>query len=217
MTTTLRNYVSIFLKAILAGLCIGIGGIVYLSCTSKIAGAILFAIGLLTILLFKLKLFTGACGYFIESTKKLDYFLELVIIWIGNFLGTFIIAKAITFTRLTFNLDFVSVKIEDTLISLFILGIGCGFLMYVGVDTFNHTTIGPLMPVMCVAVFILAGFEHCIADMFYFSLYGISTDILIRLLIITSGNIIGSWIIPIVSRILLIGSPHNAKRKKNKM
>ena len=217
MIAVLHNYISVFLKAILAGFCISIGGIVYLSCTSQIVGAILFAIGLLIILLFRLKLFTGACGYFIESTKKFNYFLELIIIWIGNFLGAFVIAKAITLTRLTFNIDFVSIKLEDTLISLFILGIGCGFLMYVGVDTFNHTTIGPLMPVMCVAVFILAGFEHCIADMFYFSLYGISTDILIRLLIITSGNIIGSWIIPIVSYILLIGSPHNAKYKKNKM
>ena len=217
MKTGLRFYISLLIKAILAGLCIGLGGVVYLSCTSKIVGAVLFAIGLLTILLFKLKLFTGACGYLIEANKKLAYFLELGIIWIGNFLGAFLVAKAISYTRLSFNLDFVSVKLEDTLLSLFILGICCGFLMYVGVDTFNHTNIGPIMPIFCVTVFILAGFEHCIADMFYFSLNGLSWDAMVCLLVITAGNLIGSWLIPIASKLLLIGSPNNAKCKKNKM
>ncbi len=207
----IRSYFGSFIKAILAGLCIGLGGIAYLSCTSKLAGAIFFSIGLLTILIFKLKLFTGACGLFIEIDKKLSYGFELILIWLGNFLGTFITALAVANTRLNFDLTFVDIKLADSFSSLLILGIGCGFLMYVGVSAFNLTKLGPIIPIMCVSVFILSSFEHCIADMFYFSLAGLSTDILLRLLVITAGNLLGSWIIPITNQLLKIGGSTNAK------
>lgn len=207
----LYKYFNSFIKAVLAGLCIGLGGVVYLSCTSKLAGAIFFSIGLLTILIFKLKLFTGACGLLIEADKKLPYSIELILIWIGNFLGTFLVALAVTNTRLSFDLSFVDIKLADSFSSLLILGIGCGFLMYVGVTAFNLTKLGPIIPIMCVSVFILSGFEHCVADMFYFSLLELSVDILLRLLVITIGNMLGSWLIPITNQILKIGGNTNAK------
>lgn len=207
----LYKYFNSFLKAVLAGLCIGLGGVVYLSCTSKLAGAIFFSIGLLTILIFKLKLFTGACGLLIEADKKLQYSIELILIWIGNFLGTFLVAFAVTNTRLSFDLSFIDIKLTDSFSSLLILGIGCGFLMYVGVTAFNLTKLGPIIPIMCVSVFILSGFEHCVADMFYFSLAELSVDVLLRLLVITIGNMLGSWLIPITNQILKIGGNTNAK------
>lgn len=205
------KYFNSFIKAVLAGLCIGLGGVVYLSCTSKLAGAIFFSIGLLTILIFKLKLFTGACGLLIEADKKLQYSIELILIWIGNFLGTFLVALAVTNTRLSFDLSFVDIKLADSFSSLLILGIGCGFLMYVGVTAFNLTKLGPIIPIMCVSVFILSGFEHCVADMFYFSLLELSVDVLLRLLVITIGNMLGSWLIPITNQILKVGGNTNAK------
>lgn len=207
----LYKYFNSFLRAVLAGLCIGFGGVVYLSCTSKLAGAIFFSIGLLTILIFKLKLFTGACGLLIEADKKLRYSIELILIWIGNFLGTFLVALAVTNTRLSFDLSFVDTKLTDSFSSLLILGIGCGFLMYVGVTAFNLTNLGPIIPIMCVSVFILSGFEHCVADMFYFSLLELSVDVLLRLLVITAGNMLGSWLIPITNQILKVGGNTNAK------
>lgn len=207
----LYKYFNSFIKAVLAGLCIGLGGVVYLSCTSKLAGAIFFSIGLLTILIFKLKLFTGACGLLIEADKKLQYSIELILIWIGNFLGTFLVALAVTNTRLSFDLSFIDIKLTDSFSSLLILGIGCGFLMYVGVTAFNLTKLGPIIPIMCVSVFILSGFEHCVADMFYFSLAELSVDVLLRLLVITIGNMLGSWLIPITNQILKIGGNTNAK------
>jgi formate/nitrite transporter FocA (FNT family) len=57
------------------------------------------------------------------------------------------------------------------------------------------------MPVLCVAVFILAGFEHCIADMFYFALSGKLAEGFPSLLIITAGNILGGILIPVVNLI----------------
>ena len=55
------------------------------------------------------------------------------------------------------------------------------------------------LPVM---VFILSGFEHCIADMFYFSLAGdFSTTMLKALVAITIGNSIGGGLIPLMQKL----------------
>lgn len=197
------KYITTFVQAIAAGLCIGVGCTVYLMCSSKLLGAFLFAIGLLTILLFKFKLFTGMTGYILEN--KPSYLLELLITWFGNFGGTCLVAWLISKTRLTFNLGFVEVKLADTWYSLLILGIFCGLLMFIGVSCFKYC-IGKLdnifalaMPVFCVAVFILAGFEHCVADMFYFALSGKLIEGLSSLLIITAGNTLGGMLIPVVN------------------
>ena len=45
---------------------------------------------------------------------------------------------------------------------------------------------------MCVMAFIMGGFYHCVADMFYYHVSGAwSVDMLIRLLVITAGNVVG--------------------------
>ena len=46
-----------FVKAVLSGFMIGIGGTVYLSCSNKIVGAFLFTIGLITICEFGFNLY----------------------------------------------------------------------------------------------------------------------------------------------------------------
>jgi formate/nitrite transporter FocA (FNT family) len=199
----IKHVLMTFIQAIYAGLCIGVGGTVYLMCTSKLLGAFLFAIGLLAILLFKFKLFTGMTGYILENRPS--YLVDLVITWFGNLAGTSLVAWLISKTRLTFNLDFVEIKLTDTWYSLFILGIFCGLLMFIGVSCFKYcfgkidNTFALVMPIFCVAVFILAGFEHCVADMFYFALSGKLIEGFSSLLIITAGNILGGILIPVVN------------------
>ena len=58
----------IFRSAIFAGICISVGGIVNLT-VGGIAGAVLFAFGLLTVVSYSLKLYTGTAG-FISNTRK---------------------------------------------------------------------------------------------------------------------------------------------------
>jgi formate/nitrite transporter FocA (FNT family) len=65
------------------------------------------------------------------------------------------------------------------------------------------------MPIFCVAVFILAGFEHCIADMFYFALSGRLAEGIPSLLIISAGNTLGGLLIPVVN--LINKEPKNGK------
>ena len=210
------DYFKTFILAIGAGLCISIGGTVYLMCPSKLLGAVLFSVGLLTILVFKLKLFTGMTGYIFEEQYKLKYVLALLITWIGNFTGTFLAGVLLRSSRLAITLipaaqQVVSIKLEDSWYSLIILGVFCGMLMYIGVDSFKKSqnqfsTLSTLMPVICVSTFILAGFEHCIADMFYCVVAGLSARSLAVLLFVTFGNILGSFIIPTIGSFIKLRS-----------
>lgn len=189
--------------AVVAGFAIGIGGMVYLSIEVKIVGALMFTVGLYAICIHKLNLYTGKIGYLPE--RKPDYLIDLVVIWVGNLCGTMIAAGLIRSTRGKGMAEaakaMCQVKMEDSYSSLLALGIFCGFLMYVAVDGFAKTQ-NPIILFMGVATFILSGFEHCIADMFYFSLASLWTsDTVLRILVITLGNSIGGMLIPLVKKI----------------
>ncbi len=194
--------IKIFLDAIFAGIFIGIAGTVYLCSANPVMGAFLFGFGLLTIVCFQLKLFTGAVGYLVEQGKNFhNYLLDLLLIWLGNLAGCAAVGYAVRATR-TLNViqtkveNIVAVKTADSPASLFILAIFCGMLMFTAVDAFKNEKLPgvcrPVMVFLCVMVFILSGFEHCIANMYYFSAadaWNINT--LILTLLMTLGNSVG--------------------------
>ncbi len=92
------------------------------------------------------------------------------------------------------------VKLEDSLLSLFILGIFCGLLMYIAVDSYKQVQ-NPVILVAAVAAFILCGFEHCVADMFYFSMAGAwSLYAMICTVVISFGNVAGAILIPMAKK-----------------
>ena len=68
-----------FVSAVLAGMMIGMGGTVYLSQTNSVVGSFLFAVGLFTVVVFQLHLFTGKIGYL--PFQNLTYLTELLITW----------------------------------------------------------------------------------------------------------------------------------------
>ena len=82
------NKIQMLIKAIYAGVMIGIGGVVYLSIENKMAGSFFFSFGLLTIVTQSFALYTGKIG-FVTKWKEL---LDMGIIIIGNFIGTFLTA-----------------------------------------------------------------------------------------------------------------------------
>ena len=165
-----------FVSAVLAGMMIGMGGTVYLSQTNSVVGSFLFAVGLFTVVVFQLHLFTGKIGYL--PFQNLTYLTELLITWIGNLVGTFLTATMVRNSRIYEGMaerveQIAAVKLNDDFLSIFLLAIFCGMLMFIAVDCFKTQKgstlqfIGVFVPVM---VFILSGFEHVIANMFYFSL-----------------------------------------------
>ena len=90
------------------------------------------------------------------------------------------------------------IKMNDTFISLFILAIFCGLLMFIAVDGYKKCN-NPVILVFCVAVFILCGFEHSIADMAYYFIAGMfNVDALFRIAVISIGNGVGGVLIPLL-------------------
>jgi len=198
----------VLVNAILAGIFIGLAGAVYLAVPNKIVGSFLFGFGLFTIVCYGFKLYTGAIGYLVNQGRKtLPYAVTLAVIWAGNWLGTWLVGSALRCSRVGSGLSrkaasLCSVKVADDWISLLVLGFFCGMLMYLAVESFRRKNELPvpapvLMVFLCVMVFILSGFEHCIADMFYFSAAGAwNADSLKTILIITAGNSLGGFLLP---------------------
>ena len=197
-----KKSIKILLDAFFAGIFIGIAGTVYLASANSVVGAFLFGFGLLTIVCFSLKLYTGAIGYLVDQGSNFfRYLYDLLLIWLGNLAGCAAVGYAIRTTRVINSLEakvqnIVNIKIADTPASLLILSIFCGMLMFTAVDAFRNDKLPsvcrPVMVFLCVMVFILSGFEHCIANMYYFSVADAwSSRTLLLILWMTLGNSIG--------------------------
>jgi len=194
------NHLKNIILAVAAGMCIGIGGTVYLSVDNKIIGSCLFSLGLIMITVFKLNLFTGKVCFILSN--KASYIIFLIEVWIGNFIGTTLTALMLRYTRLDiYPVELVDFKLNDGLLSIFILAVLCGVLMYCAVVGFEKTR-NYIVLIIPVSVFILCGFEHCVANMFYFSLCNVwNAKSLLYLLVMTLGNLLGSIIMQLTEKL----------------
>lgn len=197
------------IKSILAGIMIGIGGTIYLSLDNKIIGAFLFAIGLFIIVVKELNLFTGKIGYIFNN--KITYLIDVGITLIGNFIGTFLTGFLLSFTRIANNISptaqaICTIKLDDNILSIFILSIFCGILMFLAVNGYkegkdNFSKYAGVF--LGVSVFILCSFEHCVANMYYFTIAGMwSLKALLYLLLMIIGNTVGGVFFPLSSKLL---------------
>ena len=196
----------VFILAVLAGIAIGFGGIVFLSCESKYVGAFFFSIGLFMVLTMGLNLFTGKVCYLFDNPPS--YILTLITIWFGNLVGAGGLGYLVRATRLTAVVEKASTvcatKLGDGLVSVFLLAILCNIMIYVGVDGFknNQHEIGKYIAIfLCIFVFVYCGFEHCVANMFYFSLGNVwSGKAILYLVVMTLGNTVGGIIFPLLKK-----------------
>lgn len=203
--------IKIFASSCLAGVLIAIGGIAYIAYqqTSIFLGALLFSFGLFTIITGKLHLYTGKIGYVFEQKPK--YLLELLIILIGNLFGSILMGVILNFTRFVDKYQNVikkicDTKINDSLFSIFILSIFCGVMIFLAVDVSKRIdsgfqkTFAICIPVI---IFIVAGFEHVIANAFYFAAsFTFSWKMVYYIMIMLIGNSIGSIIIWSITKII---------------
>ena len=185
---------------ILAGVMVSIGGAVLLSVDNRYAGAVLFCIALLAICYFGFNLYTGKVG-FLWNTHDADALSMAFLGLAGNFLGTLLMGWLLS-AALPQLRDAALAACEKRLTQLpmqtLLRGFFCGVLMYTAVWIYREkkTALGILF---CIPVFILAGFEHSIADMFYFSLAGLfNARVLAFLLLVVLGNSLGGMFIPAV-------------------
>ncbi|GAA2970915.1 formate/nitrite transporter family protein [Finegoldia magna] len=198
-----------FLYAIMAGAFIAMGGVVFLSLNNKIVGAFMFSLGLFAVCTLKYNLFTGKVGYLFCNDVK-TYLPWCLMVWVGNLVGSIIVAELVRLTRVAPGIiekstKLVQVKADDTLISLFVLGIFCNIMVVHAVDQYlnNPHEIGKYLGIiMSIMVFILCGFEHCIADMFYIQMARMwNSQTIIALIVITLGNVLGGILIPTMRNI----------------
>ena len=160
----MKQEIAILRSAILAGICISIGCVVNLR-VGGVAGAVLFAFGLLAVVHYKLKLYTGTAGFI---RAKGDWTM-ITFVLIGNIIGCALTALACIYAQpdiLPPDLAIVQSRLAKGPLACFLLAIGCGFIMTTAVQFGREGKFLPLL--FGVPVFILCGFAHSIADAFYF-------------------------------------------------
>jgi len=156
----------IFRSGILAGICISLGGAVYLS-VGGVAGAVLFSFGLLTVVHFGYKLYTGTAG-FIDVRAAREWLMLLVVI-LGNIIGCGFTAMLVHYAMpdcVHAAGNILHARIAKGILPCGALGIGCGFVMTASVKFAREGRFLPLL--FGVPLFILCGFTHSIADAFYY-------------------------------------------------
>jgi len=166
-------------RSISAGMMISLGGYIYIKTyeNNRYIAALLFSIGLLSVLYLHYDLFTGRVCNIVsnlsESYKrpvgKPNNPLYYIIVLLGNALGCLIIAVISVQTKL----DAYSIccnKIDKSPLNLFCSAIICEICIAIAVWVLNaakdkNTNI---IVILSVVVFIVSGSEHCIADIYYF-------------------------------------------------
>lgn len=201
---------------ITAGLLIGIGGTVFLSMVNadnKLAGAILFAVALICICAKGYSLYTGKVGFMAYNHKRTDFF-NLSMCFVGNLIGTVVSGLAIMYSLPAVSAAAKTIceaKLTQSIPEALIRAVFCGILMYLAVATYRekNTYIGILF---CVPVFILSGFEHSIANMYYFAVAGMgSLSVVGYILLIVLGNSIGGLLFPVLGMFAEYGKGKGAK------
>ena len=151
-------------SAIVAGICIGIAGFGNLA-IGGIAGPVVFAFGLCTVVCYKVKLFTGTAG-FIQSREELG---NLLLILSGNILGCLLVGLLARLSPLPIQENAGNIlqgRLSTGILPCRALAIGCGFIMTAAVRFARQGTWWPLL--FGVPLFIFCGFPHSIADAFYY-------------------------------------------------
>ena len=158
-------------SSILAGIAIGCGGFGFLASGIQaesfgpLFGSILFCFGLMTVVAYKLSLYTGTAGFFQKGELT-----KLFIILGGNIIGCFIMGLITRMSPLDIQTaaeNVLRLRIERGPIRCGLLGIPCGFMMTTAVTFARKQHYIPLL--LAVPLFIVCGFTHCVADAFYYS------------------------------------------------
>lgn len=157
-------------SSIFAGIAIGTAGFGFLAsgvqaeAYGSLVGAVLFSFGLLTVVGYKLKLYTGTAGFILKNEAG-----SLFLILLGNIIGCFLVSMLARITPLAVQdaaQNILELRLRTGALRCGLLGIGCGFIMTTAVQFARQKQYLPLL--FGVPLFIVSGFTHCVADAFYY-------------------------------------------------
>ncbi len=201
----MRNCFNALLKGVFAGVLISIGGSVYLASENKYCGAVLFCIALICICYKNYFLFTGKVGFLPENHKKED-FINLFMCLIGNAIGTIVIGEMLRFCIPLYQENAYAIcsnKLTNTFWQWLGKGFMCGILMYLAVSIYKEHNKNIVGIIFCIPTFIICGFEHSIADMYYFAVSGIiGWKAVAFILTVIVGNALGGILLPMMSKLI---------------
>ena len=204
-----------FVLAVFAGAFIALAGVastIASAVSGKITAAAVFPIGLIFVIFFGAELFTGNCLMPIAWLKKkisaFDILENWLIVLLGNAVGAIFVAfLAVHMGTLdTFKdtiLSTANAKVELSFATAFWRGVFCNFLVCLAVWLAKGVeSVGAKLAVIFLPVFmfVLCGFEHSIANLFYIPagiFYGVTgalnwwTFLGNNLLPVLLGNIVG--------------------------
>ncbi len=189
----IKKWLKLVISGIMAGISISIGAVafIFMKSTSgflntSFTAALLFPIGIFLTCYFGLDLYTGKIGYLIEKENlNKEYALRVLVITLANLVGTIFFGylmhfmfkdkldslyalKAIGETRV---LDSSAWSFPRVFISSMF---GCAFV-HVSVELFKRikSDFGKIVALwLPVTAFVYFGFDHSIANMFYFAFLG---------------------------------------------
>lgn len=186
-------------SSIFAGIAIGAAGFGFLAsgvqseAYGSLAGAVLFSFGLLTVVGYKLKLYTGTAGFIRRNEVG-----QLLLILSGNIIGCMLAALLSRVSPLEIQeaaQNILELRLRTGAVRCGLLGIGCGFIMTTAVQFARQKQYLPLL--FGVPLFIVCGFTHCVADAFYYLCVPLTfwkahaLEILAVYACIVTGNLIG--------------------------
>lgn len=215
------EHIKTLLKGVLAGIAISFGGFLCIRtnaiASNTILGSFLFSFGLILICNFNFNLYTGKVCYLFDNKDKslIKRILDLLIMLGGNLIGTLFFANvlrlvmadnAINNKLMETLINSVNSKIDYELYQMIGLSFFCGMLVYIAVEGFKkiENNFGKYVVLMlAIGGFIVSGFEHSIANMFYYFLSGNYSFIaFVSLLLCVIGNSIGGLFIPLINKII---------------
>jgi len=222
-----------FMLAVVAGGGIGLGALYYTIVASdaelsfatiRVVGGLVFSLGLTIVLVAGAELFTGnnliVMAWASGKISTRDVLRNWVIVYCGNFVGSVGLVILVLFSHhLDMNggrialtiLNTAIGKISPDTITLFFKGVLCNLLVCLAVwlayagRSVTDKILGLILPI---SAFVAAGFEHCIANMYFLPLAWLLTEagkvpagfdaslitipgIIHNLVPVTLGNIVG--------------------------
>ena len=181
-----------FMLSVVAGGSIGLGGMFFIIVLAdptlgfafqRLLGGVVFTLGLALVMIGGAELFTGNClivmAWWNRQISTGEVFRNWTTVWVGNLVG------ALGLVFLLFMSHFADLnngeagkailklamgKMAPDMVTIFFKGILCNVLVCLGVwlayagRSVADKMAGMILPVAC---FVAAGFEHCVANMFF--------------------------------------------------
>lgn len=235
----------LFALAVAAGALIGLGAVASSTAAHGLADAgmvrlvsgLVFPIGLMMVILLGTELFTGNALMVTAAIQRKITWGSLLRNWVVVFLGNLVGAVALAalmafFGQLSIgggDLAVYTAKVAAAKSALpwgnaFVLGIFCNLMVCIAVYLSNtaHDTAGRLLAIFFpIMGFVVCGFEHCVANMYYIpagifaamnpayagliaeagidtAVLGLGTFLTANLVPVTLGNIVGGVLVGVV-------------------